>query len=148
MLVGKHCKRDVVTIRKPQSVVEAARRMREYHVGDLVVIEGESDVPVGVLTDRDIVIGIIAKDIDHLSKLEVGDVLTEPAFVVREDEDVNDVLHKMQTKGVRRVPVVGATGSLVGIFTLDDILGLLSTQLLGVAALVKRQPHREHERRP
>jgi CBS domain-containing protein len=148
MLVGKLCKREVVTIRRCHSVVEAARRMRDHHVGDLVVVEGENDTPVGVLTDRDLVVGILAKDIEHLPKLEVGDVLTEPVVVVREDEDVSDVLHEMRKKGVRRVPVVNRAGSLIGIFTLDDLLGLVAGDMASVVALVKKQRRVEQERRP
>lgn len=147
MLVGKHCTRNVITIRKSESVVEAAQRMRQYHVGDLVVVEGERDIPVGVLTDRDLVVGILAKDLDHLAKLEVGDVVIHEVMVAREDEDVSDVLHRMQKRGVRRVPVVDRAGALSGIFTLDDILGLLADDMATVFALVKRQRQREVERR-
>jgi CBS domain-containing protein len=148
MLVGKLCKWDVVTIRKCHSVVEAARRMRDHHVGDLVVVEGENDAPVGVLTDRDLVVGILAQDVDHLATLEVGDVLTEDVIVVSDHDDVSDVLHSMRKKGIRRVPVVNRAGALVGIFTLDDILGLVASDMASVAALVKRQRRIEQDRRP
>lgn len=148
MLVGKLCKRDVVTIRKCHGVVEAARRMRDHHVGDLVVVEGEDDIPVGVLTDRDLVVGILAKDVEHLATLEVGDVLAdEEVIVAREDDDASDVIHRMQRSGVRRVPVVNRSGSLAGIFTLDDILGLIAGDMASVVGLVKRQRRLEQERR-
>ena len=147
MLVGKHCTRNVITIRKPESVVEAARRMRQYHVGDLVVVEGERDIPIGVLTDRDLVVSVLANDVEHLTKLDVGDVLTHEVMVAREDEDVSDVLYRMQKRGVRRVPVVDRAGALTGIFTLDDVLGLLADEMASVFALVKRQRQREAERR-
>jgi CBS domain-containing protein len=147
MLVGKHCTRNVITIRKSESVVEAAQRMRQYHVGDLVVVEGERDVPVGVLTDRDLVVGILAKNLDHLTQLEVGDVVIHEVMVAHEGEDVSDVLHRMQKRGVRRVPVVDRAGALSGIFTLDDVLGLLADDMATVFALVKRQRQREVERR-
>ncbi len=147
MLVGKHCTRNVITIRKPESVVEAARRMRQYHVGDLVVVEGERDIPIGVLTDRDLVVSVLANDVEHLTKLDVGDVLTHEVMVAREDEDVSDVLYRMQKRGVRRVPVVDRAGALTGIFTLDDVLGLLADDMASVFALVKRQRQREAERR-
>ncbi len=148
MLVGKHCRRDVVTIRKSQSVVEAARRMREFHVGDLVVVEGERDIPVGVLTDRDLVVGVLAGEADRIAKLEVGDVLTEEAVVARHDEEISDVLRRMQRKSVRRVPVVDGAGSLIGIFTLDDGLALVAGDLATSAGLVKHQREHERERRP
>jgi CBS domain-containing protein len=158
MQVGKLCKRDVVTIQKCQDVVEAARRMRQRRVGDLVVVAGEHEVPVGVLTDYDlvggilarsvetdgdVVVGILAKDSKYLEKLEVADIMTAPIVTAREDEDVNDVLHRMKKHSLRRIPVVNTTGSLVGIFTLDDILGLVAGDMASVVALVKR--HREQE---
>jgi CBS domain-containing protein len=147
MLVGKICKRDVVTIRKSDRLIEAARRMREHHVGDLVVVEGERNVPVGVLTDRDLVVGILAKDVEHVTKLEVGDVLTEGILLAREDEDVSDALHRMQKEGVRRVPVVDGAGSLTGVFTLDDILDLVAGDMASIVSLVKRQRRREEQHR-
>jgi CBS domain-containing protein len=121
--------------------------MRDQHVGDLVVVEDERDVPLGLLTDRDLVVGILAKDVEHLSQLEVGDVLTQELVIAREDEDVSDVLHKMTSTGVRRIPVVDRSGSLLGIFTLDDILGLVADDMASVAALVKRQRRIERGRR-
>jgi CBS domain-containing protein len=147
MNVGRICKKNVATIRKGQSIVEAARRMRKHHVGDLVVVEGDRDVPVGILTDRDIVVGVLARDPEHLMSLEVGDVLTEEVLTAREDEDVTDLLQRMKQSGIRRAPVVNYAGALTGIFTLDDILGLLSSDLASVAALVARQRARERERR-
>jgi CBS domain-containing protein len=160
MLVGNLCKRDVVTIQRRHGVVEAARRMRERRIGELVVLAEEHDAPVGVLTDydlvagilgksvetdRDVVVSILAKDAAHLAELEVGDVLTSEVVTAREDEDLNDVLHRMQLHSLRRIPVVNQTGSLVGIFALDDILGLVAGDMASVVALVQR--HREHEAR-
>jgi CBS domain-containing protein len=145
MLVGKLCKRDVVTIRKNESVIEAARRMRDRHVGDLVVVEVDREVPVGVLSDRDLVVGVLAEGLEHPAKVHVGDVLTREFVLAREDEDVTDVLHRMQKNGVRRASIVDHTGALRGIFTLDEILGLLAGDMASVVALVKRQ--HQHERR-
>jgi CBS domain-containing protein len=147
MLVGKNCRRDVVTIAKTQSVVEAARQMRQHHVGDLVVVD-DGGAPVGLLTDRDLVVGVLAREADRIAQLLVGDVLTEEVLLAREGDDVSEVLRHMQHKRVRRVPVVDARGVLVGILTLDDILGLVSGDLASVALLVKSQGLHEHERRP
>lgn len=148
MRVGKLCKRDVVTIRRNHSLIEAARRMRDQHVGDLVVVEGERDTPVGILTDRDIVIGVVAKDPPDLARLDVGDVLTSELVTARTDEEVEEVLDRMKRHHIRRIPVVDVTGSLAGIFTVDDLLALVSKDFATLTKLVSGQRAIEAERRP
>jgi CBS domain-containing protein len=124
--------------------------MRDEHVGDLVVIEQREGarVPVGMLTDRDIVVALLAKDTSHLRDLDVGDVLTREVVTAREDDDVGEVLQRMRREGVRRMPIVDGRGALVGIFTLDDVLGWLSEDLASVVTLIGRQRHNEAARRP
>ncbi len=150
MNVGRICTRHVATISKDQSVLEAARRMRDEHVGDLVVIDDQEGrrVPVGILPDRDIVVGLLARDADQLCRLDVGDVLTHELTAVRQGEDVEDVLEQMRRVGVRRMPVVDDGGELWGIFTLDDMLGLLSEDLASVVSLVAKGRRREMAERP
>lgn len=150
MNVGRICTRQVATISKDQSVLEAARRMRDEHVGDLVVLDEQQGrrVPVGILTDRDIVVGLLAKDADQLGRLDVGDVLTHELSAVRESDDVEDVLDQMRRKGVRRMPVVDDGGELWGIFTVDDMLGLLSEDLMSVVLLISKGRRRELAERP
>jgi CBS domain-containing protein len=145
MKVGRICNRRVSTISKNEPVLEAARRMRDEHVGDLVVLddEGMRRVPVGILTDRDIVVGLLAKDVDHLRQLDVKDVLTHAVTAVLDAEDVEDVILKMQHLGVRRMPVVDGAGELLGIFTVDDFLGLLSEDLASIVLLVANAHRRE-----
>jgi len=150
MNIGKLCNRHVVHILKGHRVLEAARIMRDEHVGDLVVVE-ELDgrrVPIGVLTDRDIVVALLAKDIEHIGKLDVDDLLTRKVVTAKEDDDISDVLARMERQGIRRMPVVDGRGSLVGIFTVDDLLGLLSADLAAVVSLVGRERRAEVERRP
>jgi CBS domain-containing protein len=125
--------------------------MRDEHVGDLVVIEEDNQgklVPIGILTDRDIVVGVLARDLDHLRTLDVGDVVTRDIVTAKESEDLSDVLDRMGENGIRRMPVVDATGELVGIFTLDDWLGGLSRDLHNVRRLVQRERREETHRRP
>jgi CBS domain-containing protein len=145
MNVGRICNRRVSTISKNEPVLEAARRMRDEHVGDLVVLDddGARRVPIGILTDRDIVVGLVAKDVDHLRQLDVKDVLTHAVTAVLEAEDVEDVILKMQHLGVRRMPVVDGAGELCGIFTVDDFLGLLSEDLASIVLLVANAHRRE-----
>jgi CBS domain-containing protein len=149
MNIGQRCNRQVVTIEKGEPVLEAARRMRDEHVGDLVVVEERAGrrVPVGMLTDRDIVVGLVAQDVSHLAELDVGDILTRDIITATEEEDIETVLGRMQRQGIRRMPVVDEKGGLVGIFTVDDLLGLLSEDLLTVVALIGRERRQEAAQR-
>jgi len=151
MRVGEICSRTVSHVDRDTSVLTAARRMREEHVGDLVVVAAQNRglVPVGVLTDRDIVVGILAKDVDHIRSLTVGDVVAGgPLVTATEDEDLAPVLRRMRSFSVRRVPVVDGRGALVGVLSVDDVVPALADEIAEVAALVSRQPRREPERRP
>lgn len=108
----------------------AARLMRENHVGCLIVVDevGGRRIVVGVLTDRDIVTAVVASDLDP-STLNVEDVMTTDLVTAREDDSLIDLMHTMRGKGVRRIPVVGAAGELIGVVTLDDVLDILAQEL-------------------
>jgi CBS domain-containing protein len=147
--VGELCNRRVVTIGGTDTMMEAARRMRAHHVGCLVIVtEVDGRVtPVGLVTDRDFVVGVLATAREYLDTLQVGDLATEPLVTVRENESLADVLARMRGHGIRRIPVVDEQGALVGIVAFDDILEFLSRELSELAALVGRERRREAERR-
>ena len=149
MNIGQICNRHVVHIGKSECVLEAARRMRDEHVGDLVVVEERTGghVPVGILTDRDIVVGLLAKDFEHIAQVDVVDLVTREVVTAKESDDVPEVLTRMQVQGIRRMPVVDDAGRLVGIFTLDDLLGVLFGDLAAVISLIGRERRRESEQR-
>ena len=140
----------VASARRGDRLLDAIAKMRQEHVGALVVVEerGATRVPVGMLTDRDIVVGVLAKDVSHVSTLEVGDVMTPDPVTATSDEDVGDVLRRMRSFGVRRVPVVNGAGALEGMLSIDDVVAGLSEELAEAASLVSRQRDRESERRP
>lgn len=144
MAVGEICNREVVIVGRQQSVAEAARLMRTYHVGDLVVIEERDGrrYPVGILTDRDVVVEVVAEGVNP-EALKVGDIMGAELATVRENEGVFEVLSYMRGKGVRRMPVVDGSGGLVGILTLDDLLGLLAEEMTELAKLVSHERQRE-----
>jgi CBS domain-containing protein len=144
MAVGEICNRDVVIAEKALSVVEAAQLMRKHHVGDLVVVEdrGGQKHPVGIVTDRDIVVEVVAAAVNP-DALKVGDIMGPEVATVRESEGLFEALRYMRDKGVRRMPVVDGTGVLVGILTLDDLLGLLAEEMTELAKLVSHERHRE-----
>ncbi len=149
MSVGDTCNRAVVVVEHDAEVLEAARLMRRFHVGDLVVVEPRDGmrVPVGILTDRDLVVEILAEEVDP-SAVSVRDFMTTDLLLAREDEELADVIDRMRTRGVRRVPVVDGRGALVGILCADDILELLAEELGGLARLVNRERYRETRERP
>jgi CBS domain-containing protein len=149
MTVGEICNRDVVVAPKDELIVDAAKRMRTSHVGDLVIVEnsGGRHVPVGIVTDRDIVVSAVASNHDHINYLMVSDVMTRQIVTASERDTIESALKKMQEHGIRRLPIVDGTGILVGILTLDDVLRYLTGQQSELVALVAREQHRERQYR-
>lgn len=147
MTVGDICTRAVVTARPDESVIEAARRMRDRHVGTLIVIADAAGGrrPVGMLTDRDVVVSAVAQTPDKLDLLQVGDVMSRDLITVRTTESVDDALDKMRSHGIRRLPVVKSDGQLEGLVAFDDIVERLSEDLTALAGLVSRQQKHERE---
>jgi predicted transcriptional regulator len=146
--VAEVCNREVVVVERSASILDAARLMRDFHVGDLVVVESRDGhrVPVGILTDRDIVIEIIAKEV-AMASVTVQDIMSFDLVTVRESDDLLDILPLMRQRGVRRVPVVDAQRALIGILAVDDILELLAEEMGELARLVGREQARERTRR-
>jgi CBS domain-containing protein len=146
MRVGEFCSREVVIVDREETIVEAARLMREKHVGDVVVVEERAGerFPVGILTDRDIVVQLVAAGI-ALDAVSIGDAMSFELATAREEDGLLDTIRQMQLKGVRRLPVVDAHGALVGILSVDDVLELISEQLSGLVTVITREQERERE---
>jgi len=140
--VGALCTRIVMIVRRDTPLVEAAACMRREHVGCVVVIErkGDGEVPVGILTDRDIVVTIVAVGLDP-RVLTVADAMGRDVAVVREDDSLGAALSTMRRYGVRRLPVVSEAGWLVGLLSFDDLVAALTlqTQALTETLVVGRQ---------
>lgn len=148
MTVGTLCNREVAVTGADTSIAEAARLMRRRHVGDLVILsEDEERRPMGLVTDRDLVVEILAEGVDPES-ITVADVMTRSLQTIDEDADFWDALHHMRQHGIRRLPVVNAAGGLEGILTLDDALELVSEALSDLVSLISHQSEREREIRP
>jgi len=142
------CTLDVVCIHASASVTDAARLMRKSHAGALVVIkqpDGER-IPVGIVTDRDIVLSVVAAGIPAAS-LTVGDIMTSPALTCGEDHHLLEIISVMRTKAIRRLPVVDAHGVLAGMVTADDIYLALGVLLHEMNAAITDEQTREHELR-
>lgn len=132
------CTTDVVFCERKMTLVQAAQVMRTRHVGNIVVVDDASDecVPVGMVTDRDIVVKALGNELDT-SRVTVDQIMHAPVIVGQANEDVSDAIARMRTHNVRRLPVVGALGKLIGIVALDDLMRLLvndTSSLLNVIA--------------
>ena len=147
--IGKFCVRHVVTVTRKSTIIEAASLMRQHHIGALVVVAETAvgTVPVGVLTDRDIVIEIVAASLSP-ETVTVGEIVQRPVITVRENAGYAETVRSMCVAGVRRVPVVDARGVLVGIISIDDMLRQLASPLLALAELAGRERHFETATRP
>ena len=128
---GDICVRDVVVCDPNASLIEAARKMRDRHVGSVVVVEDAQGIrrPVGVLTDCDIVIGPVAARTSDLGVVRAADVMTAHPVTAREDEGLDHVLRKMRSSGLRRVPIVDAAGALRGMLAFDDFIEFMSEEM-------------------
>ncbi len=148
MRVGEVCNREVVVVGREATLLEAARLMRSQHVGNVVVIEKQNGnpIPVGILTDRDMVIALIAEDVP-LNAVSVGDVMSFELTIARESDGLFATVEHMRDRGVRRLPVVAENGSLVGILAVDDVLDLLAEQLTALVRLVACERRHEEQRR-
>lgn len=144
MPIGELCNREVVFATKKTSITEAAQLMRQYHVGDLVVadlVEGKP-VPVGIVTDRDIVIKIIGKSLS-IEDFTVNDIMSQQLICVPENEGLIETIRLMRANGIRRIPVVNEKKGLEGIVSVDDMLDLLAEELTELAKVAPREQAHE-----
>lgn len=138
-----------ITARPTDSIGTCARRMHDEHVGCLVVVEDNdgAEFPVGVLTDRDIAIEVVAFGLDPRA-LTAADVMSEKPIVVEEDDDLMDALAHMRERGVRRLPVVRPDGALAGMLALDNLLEALGEEIDGMLGVIRAQRTKELRTRP
>jgi len=148
MSVGQYCNRDVVIAERSTEIQEAAQLMRQYHVGDLVVVErrGEEKIPIGIVTDRDLVIEVLAQGV-ALESVSVGDVMSPDLVTAYEQDDLWGTLERMRSLGIRRMPVINDKGGLEGILTVDDVLELIAEGLSDLVKLIRRELKKEAARR-
>lgn len=149
MKVGELCTRTVVVARPHEPVIIGGRRMRDLHVGCLVVVDDRQDGlhPVGIVTDRDLLSALVGEHADGEQRA-LEDVMTRDLLVARETDDVNDALERMRARGVRRLPVVDRRGVLQGILAFDDLVEWMGEQLADLAKLVSNEQRREQLARP
>lgn len=146
---GDLCSRNPAIVRRSTTLGEAARLLRDRHVGCLVVVDEIRDghLPVGVLTDRDIVTAVVARDTNP-ALLRVGEAMSDDLLTAHEDASLHHALALMQHRHVRRLPVVDAAGLLLGLLSADDVLQLLADELHRLADALAGQRQVEEAVRP
>ncbi len=149
MTAGQFCRRRVVVATRREPLIDAARRMRDEHVGSLVVVEDKADgtrAPVAVLTDRDIVVHAVARG-DRPDAITVGDVVGDQKLVFAfGGDDLAEAIERMRAAGVRRLPVLDPRGSLEGLITFDDLLADLAGSASSLVALLSQEQKSEREK--
>ncbi len=136
MTIGRICQREVDTADSKECARAAARRMATRCVGTLVILDKEKR-PVGILTDRDLAVRVLAEGLNP-DTTPVADVMTLHPTTINENMSIEDVLALMRAKSVRRLPVVERQGRLVGLVSVDDVLGLLAEEFRHLGKLLEK----------
>jgi predicted transcriptional regulator len=149
MDVNSVANHNVSIVEAHTGIVDAAAQMRAEHVGDLIVVAHRTGrrVPIGILTDRDIVTSIVAKGVSP-NDVTVADAMTAGLLRVRSDNGLEFALGEMRRVGVRRAPVVDENDNLIGVISIDDVIDHLAVQLGHIADIVRLGQHTELDRRP
>lgn len=145
MKTGDLCKRQVVTATPDASLCDVSKLMRANHVGSVVIVDA-SRKPVGIITDRDIVVEVVAADLDPKT-VRVDEVMTRHPTLALESDDATWSLKVMRDRGVRRLPVMNDAGELAGIVALDDLLESAATSLVDVVQAIGTERLIEGQRR-
>ena len=150
MKIKQICSRVVVVAAPETDLREAARMMRDHHVGALVVVEkrGGATRPIGIVTDRDIVVAVVADAEVSPESLTLRDLMSGELVLALESDGVFEAVDRMQDSGARRLPVVDDDGRLVGILSLDDVLRMLASELTALSLASQRSMARETHTRP
>lgn len=149
MNIGYICQRGIVTIDRARSLVDAAGMMRDHHVGALVVVDESSEhsLVAGVVTDRDIVVGALARG-DDPAQTQVGSLVSGRVFSVSEEMGLSEAIGVMRDGGVRRLLVTDTDQQLVGVVSLDDVMDALASEFNGVVSVIRTGLKHEEQERP
>lgn len=144
MAIKECCNIGVVCCNPDTPLSDVAALMRKHHVGDVIVIEDKEGerYPLGVVTDRDIVIETLSVQIDA-SVFTAGDIMSAPLVTIHEEAGFVETLRLMRDNKIRRMPVVTEAGVLAGIVTADDVINLLAMELSLMTAAIIEQPVKE-----
>ena len=148
MKVGDICTRNPAAVATSATLAEAARLMRDRHIGAVIVTKAPLDRPVvtGMITDRDIACAQLDRRSD-LNSLSAEEVMTRNPLEINEEDSLSGAIEKLRARGVRRAPVVSSSGALVGLVSTDDLFACVARELMLLARLVTLQPRREANRK-
>lgn len=138
-------KTDVCTITADKTIKEAATYMRDRNIGDVVVVEsqgagqGKMVKPLGILTDRDIVVNCVATDPSKIESTKISEVMSNTLTFVKEDTGLFETIRKMREAGVGRILVCDNNGALMGILTAQTIFDLLNDELHELGQIAKNK---------
>ncbi|MDZ4844502.1 MAG: CBS domain-containing protein [Chitinophagales bacterium] len=143
MHIGAICSRETIIASPADSIQTASQQMLQYNVGSLVLVETDAkgNKPVGIVTDRDIVLKVIAPEL-KISEVKLADIMSTKLLTAKETDDVYETLKKMRAKVVRRIPVVDEEGYLKGMLTIDDLLEFFNKEMGEVVSLFKKEQGR------
>lgn len=135
---------NVATCEAGASILQIAQQMRQEHVGDVVIVEYRNGdpIPIGIVTDRDIVIEILAKELDP-NTVTAGAIMSRKLITAYEGEQLDVAMERMRWSGVRRIPLIDSAGVLVGIVTLDDVIAKLAATLNNISRVSQIQAFEE-----
>lgn len=148
MFVGQYCDKKISTLTQDSSILDAAKVMRKNHVGEVIIVENKmgNTIPVGLITDRDIVVEILAMEID-IETINLGSVMCIELITVNYDSSLNKALEIMQHYGIRRAPVVGNDGGLIGIINIEAVIKVVSQDMAKILKLFNNERRIEKDLR-
>ncbi len=141
-MLDKYISHDLIMVSQDANLEEVATLMRAKNVGSVIVVENKdtNPVPTGIITDRDMVTRLLAQDI-KLDEVSAQDIASEPIVLIQASQGLQQTLDLMESKGVRRTPVVDKEGKLVGMIALDDVMVAMIDRLESIAHVIKHQIH-------
>lgn len=145
-LMEQLCEKDVVCLKSSDTIFDAAERMCADHVGNVVIVDEKNGkkIPVGMLTDRDIVINSIAKKLKPES-VKISDIMSKKVVTATDDIEISELIQLITTEGVSRLPIVDSSGALIGILSSKRLFQYMAQGLCLLSSLSIQQQKREEK---
>lgn len=137
MGVVECCREQVVAVSLDTPATDVARTMGEKNVGSVVIISGDNR-PLGILTDRDLAVRVMAQGTNP-GEVRAEEIMTRNVVTFQDSMGIYEAIQKMTDAGIRRMPVVDNAGKLIGIVTMDDIVRMLGEEMAAIAKNIEKQ---------
>ena len=144
MPIMEYCTKHVITATGSQTVFDAAKQMWDRNVGAIVVLDSDKK-PLGMVTDRDIAVNVVAQGKDPRSTV-LKEIMSKNALVLRQDQGIFEATKMMSEKGIRRLPIVDSEGKLAGIISLDDLITVFGEEVANIANAIAYESYRSKKR--